>query len=445
MKPADALATKTETGHTGTLTAEQERKLQQFWLLLLAAFASELEPDAAAPEGAPPQDPPAAGPRAGRAPAHHQVDLGQRAVTPGPLQQTWLAMLRHESPDALLLRFLRARKWDVAAAHAMLLAALAWRRGNGDLFSRGEAWCAARERNGTEAEKKEGGEFLAQHRLGKVYLRGVDRRGRPVGYVHVAAHKPGMQSQATIRRLVVQMIETARCLFSGPPCEAFSVVFDLTGFSLSNMEWQPVSFIIQAFEANYPECLGSLLIHNAPWIFSGVWKIIRPLLDPVVASKVDFTRSLADLEKYIPKENIISRIGGADAWRYAYVEPAEDEDAGMALGDEREAIEAERREIAGRFLAATQAWIKHVDAGEREDAAVQAELRSTEIEVLRIHSWRLDPYVRSRTNLDRTGVIGPGGVIEFYPDRKDAAEKEEIDAQLEDSGITAHQEVAAAS
>jgi hypothetical protein len=30
-----------------------------------------------------------------------------------------------------------------------------------------------------------------------------------------------------------------------------------------------VKFILKCFEANYPESLGILLIHNAPWIFSG--------------------------------------------------------------------------------------------------------------------------------------------------------------------------------
>lgn len=36
----------------------------------------------------------------------------------------------------------------------------------------------------------------------------------------------------------------------------------------SPQEYQPVKFIIKCFEANYPESLGLLLIHNAPWIFS---------------------------------------------------------------------------------------------------------------------------------------------------------------------------------
>ena len=48
-------------------------------------------------------------------------------------------------------------------------------------------------------------------------------------------------------------------------------MFDLTGFSLSNMDYVPVKFLIQCLEANYPESLGCILIHNAPWGFSGTF------------------------------------------------------------------------------------------------------------------------------------------------------------------------------
>jgi hypothetical protein len=37
------------------------------------------------------------------------------------------------------------------------------------------------------------------------------------------------------------------------------------------MEYPPVKFIIKCFEANYPESLGVLLIHNAPWVFSSTF------------------------------------------------------------------------------------------------------------------------------------------------------------------------------
>lgn len=32
-----------------------------------------------------------------------------------------------------------------------------------------------------------------------------------------------------------------------------------------------MKFIIECFQENYPESLGYMLIHNAPWVFSGMF------------------------------------------------------------------------------------------------------------------------------------------------------------------------------
>lgn len=50
----------------------------------------------------------------------------------------------------------------------------------------------------------------------------------------------------------------------------------MTGFTLANMDYHPVKFMIQCFEANYPESLGVVLVHNAPWLFQGLL-----IFDPV--------------------------------------------------------------------------------------------------------------------------------------------------------------------
>ncbi|KAJ2968691.1 hypothetical protein NUW58_g10168 [Xylaria curta] len=173
--------------------------------------------------------------------------------------------------------------------------------------------------NGAGKEKKEAREFLDQLRLGKVYLRGRDRPRTTGGLRAGRAASAWDAEPGDAREARGADHETARCLFTARP-RGVLCVFDMTGFALSNMagpvvidvcqEWQPARFVIKAFEANYPECLGAMLIHNAPWVFSGVWKIIRSLLDPVVAAKVDFTRTTADLERHIPLENIPSRFGG---------------------------------------------------------------------------------------------------------------------------------------
>lgn len=71
-----------------------------------------------------------------------------------------------------------------------------------------------------------------------------------------------------------------------------TIIFDMTGFGLSNMvscsanqkvaargtdhdqEYAPVKFIIECFQENYPESLGYMLIHNAPWVFSGMFALL---------------------------------------------------------------------------------------------------------------------------------------------------------------------------
>ena len=70
----------------------------------------------------------------------------------------------------------------------------------------------------------------------------------------------------------------------------------MTHFTMANMDYTPVKFMIKIFEANYPESLGTVLVHKSPWLFQGIWKIIKGWLDPVVAAKVHFTSSVEDLE-----------------------------------------------------------------------------------------------------------------------------------------------------
>lgn len=74
--------------------------------------------------------------------------------------------------------------------------------------------------------------------------------------------------------------------------------------------------MVQCFEAYYPESLGILVIHKAPFVFWGVWKIIEPWLDPVVASKIRFTRSDKELTDVIEAERLPNKYeGGKDQVR----------------------------------------------------------------------------------------------------------------------------------
>jgi len=85
-----------------------------------------------------------------------------------------------------------------------------------DVVKRGEGGAAEDAASSNHAVKKEGDDFLAQLRLGKSYLHGVDKEGRPMCFVRVRLHKAGEQSEASLERYTVYVIETARLVLSPP-------------------------------------------------------------------------------------------------------------------------------------------------------------------------------------------------------------------------------------
>lgn len=186
----------------------------------------------------------------------------------------------------------------------------------------------------------------------------------------------------------------------------------MTDFSMANMDYTPVKFMIKCFEANYPESLGSVLVYKAPWIFHGIWKIIKGWLDPVVASKIHFADSVKDLEEWIPRSQIMKELGGEESYTYEFPEPVEGENAIMGETAARDKIQAERTELVKSYEAETLSWAHSEDAGEG---------RGRLAERLAENYWRLDPYIRAKSLYDRSGVLGPKGKLDFYPSKSAAA------------------------
>ena len=191
-----------------------------------------------------------------------------------------------------------------------------------------------------------------------------------------------------------------------------TIVFDMTDFSMANMDYTPVKFMIKCFEANYPESLGSVLVYKAPWIFQGIWKIIKGWLDPVVASKVHFASNVDELQEWIPRGQIMKELGGEEEFTYTYVEPVEGEDREMEDTASRDKILAERTELVKSYESETIQWVHGDDAGEG---------RNRLAERLAENYWRLDPFIRATSLYDRTGVIGKEGRLDFYPSAPGAA------------------------
>ncbi|KYK61119.1 putative phosphatidylinositol transfer protein csr1 protein [Drechmeria coniospora] len=434
------------TGHVGSLSPFQEQKLKQLWKVLFhlggvlvdencpetMAFAMATPPPAeeaapprrtgffrrSAPSTAASSDPFGANggdDKFGLAKKFHETlaKVGSEA-----LRDSIWAMVRSENPDAVLLRFLRARKWDVQKALIMLVSAVGWRLHDmnvDDIMRNGEAAALADEKAGHGDVQKMGHDFMEQLRMGKSLLHGRDRQGRPISVIRVHLHHWGGQSPESIERYTVHLIETTRLVLESP-VETGTIVFDMTHFGLANMDYGPVKFIIRCFEANYPESLGNILIHNAPWIFNPIWKVIRAWLDPVVAAKVHLTHGRKGIEEFIAPEQLIKELGGDEDFEYKYLEPVEGENDRMKDTETRDCILKTRGELQRRFEEATIQWIRDDQGAADTRLAVAAELRT--------NYWTLDPYVRARSHWDRAGIIDGKGNTRWYASEREKADGE---------------------
>lgn len=242
-------------GHVGNLTEEQEAKLREMWVVLLKLFGVKFEEgsevagdnESVKNENAT-QDKKKSrrsffGLRSSDSgksvngttsnlsslqisdgdDKYGQTKEFQQALaakTPEELRETFWSMVKQDDPDALLLRFLRARKWDVNKAVVMLISTIRWRADemhvDDDIMFGGEAAALEQSKSSDPSVRRLGEDFLAQFRMGKSFIHGVDKLGRPMCLIRVRLHKIGAQSEKSIERYTVHMIETARAMLPRP-------------------------------------------------------------------------------------------------------------------------------------------------------------------------------------------------------------------------------------
>ena len=148
-----------------------------------------------------------------------EFDQAVSEIPPAQIQKALWNMVKADNPDALLLRFLRARKWVVKNALVMLIATVRWRlngvKVDDDIMKNGEAHALQQSK---VAGDKDCADFMEQLRIGKGFVHGIDRYDRPLAYIRVRLHKPFGQSSLALERFIVYTIESARLMLK-PPVE----------------------------------------------------------------------------------------------------------------------------------------------------------------------------------------------------------------------------------
>ena len=196
-----------------------------------------------------------------------------------------------ELTDLAYLRFFRGRKGIMDDAFNSLISHLKWRNQN-------------------DVVNFEAFDISNEVATNKSFIKGTDKLLHPVIYVFARRHDKYNRDVDEITRFIIHTINKSLAE-SVPSEEQIIIVFDLTSFGLSCMDYEAVKILIGILAHNYPEILSKVHIVNHPWLFNACWAVISPWIDPVTAQKVNFT-SIADLSKFIDAECIPEDVGNYD-------------------------------------------------------------------------------------------------------------------------------------
>ncbi|GMH34099.1 hypothetical protein BSKO_01933 [Bryopsis sp. KO-2023] len=210
-----------------------------------------------------------------------------------------------------LLRFLRARDYDVERSLAMMMDHLQWRQEN-------RVDHILHEFEFTERE-----EFLS------VYPQGyhqTDKQGNPIYIQHI-----GCVDLARIREVTTEdrmtkyhIQEYERCLehifpivsrVHGRQIDKTFAIVDAKGLGLRHLTRDvraSLGTIMAIDQNNYPETLYHTCIINAPAAFRAIWGMVKPMLNARTQAKVEVCPKdyLPALKKWIDEENIPEYLGG---------------------------------------------------------------------------------------------------------------------------------------
>lgn len=223
-------------------------------------------------------------------------------------KEGWFAPERHDDPT--LLRFLRARKFDLVKSKEMIIAAEEWRKTFkvDDIIN-----------NFDFPEKAEVSKYYPQ------YYHKMDKDGRPVYIERLGGVDVGALAKVTTqeRQLQSLVLEYERFLHerlpacsaaAGKPVETSCTILDLKGIGITSF-YQVKDYVSKASNIGqnyYPETMGKFYIINSPWGFSTIWGLVKPWLDEVTVAKISIPGS--DYKKIlleqIPAENLPADLGG---------------------------------------------------------------------------------------------------------------------------------------
>eukprot|EP00803_Ostreobium_quekettii_P009804 evm.model.scf_52.20 EVM.evm.TU.scf_52.20 scf_52:164140-164964(-) len=195
-----------------------------------------------------------------------------------------------------LMRWLRARRWNVDRAEEAVRAHAAWR--------------AAYMPDGRVLESQIKNELGSE----KLFMQGLDAKGRGVVVFVGKNHKAWKRVIDELERAAVYVIDEliASADPGRNPDRTMTFIFDLSGFGVGNVDVTGMVKLFHIINSHFVERLGRCFIYGAGPVFEGSWRVFSPMLDEVTLRKISFVgkKQRGALHAEVPREILPANLGG---------------------------------------------------------------------------------------------------------------------------------------
>eukprot|EP01137_Pigoraptor_chileana_P016618 Opistho-2@73643 len=205
--------------------------------------------------------------------------------------------------DACLVRYLRARDWDVNKAEELIHGSLKWRREY-------------------KPEHIDPATLEHESSSGKLYRYGFDKQGRPVFCM-----RPKLQNTKNyvdqVRLTVFMLEEVFHSMDRSKGVEQMVLMIDFDGYSVMNAPPMHVSKeVMHILTLQYPERLGLAILVDAPFLFTMAYSVLSPFIPIETRKKIHFVKGShapgSDKQKlfaaHFDLENVEEFLGGTSEW-----------------------------------------------------------------------------------------------------------------------------------
>ncbi|KAG0217119.1 hypothetical protein BGX31_000345, partial [Mortierella sp. GBA43] len=171
---------------------------------------------------------------------------------------------------------------------------------------------------------------------GLVQVRGQDRYGHPLITIRLGKYTPAPQASYSdtddaskdrfldYKRYIIFVLECTRKLLwessRRMPSEEHALqatlILDLQGASVSDLDHQLITYTMELLKHRYPSCVAQVYVLNYSWVFGGIWQMLKRALPESARARVSFPSSNKELYEHFDREELSTDFGGLDTYQY---------------------------------------------------------------------------------------------------------------------------------